>query len=132
MHKINQRSRINTHHDFKPAHKLQSQPQKTIPRVKPMAKDLLHVLQSDKTLYSDNIIEFLVSLYEEMDFEKARVRLVESVEQVLPKDYFLCDKVDEFASQARLGLFYIYCRIHQSVNITTIAEKIGMTPVRTI
>merc|ERR1719343_1362346 len=41
-------------------------------RLKNMAKDLVHVLVQDRENYKDPLTEFLVSLYQEMDFEKAQ------------------------------------------------------------
>jgi|ERR1712085_127263 len=51
--------------------------------------------------------------------------------EILNKDYFLCDPHNSEAilNNARLAIFQIYCRTHQSVDIATIAEKMGLDPL---
>jgi len=98
-------------------------------KVKHMSKDLLHVLTQDRDRYTDPLVEFLLALYQDMDFEKARNELANVA--VLQQDFFLCEKAEYFRTQARMGIFYIYCRIHQCVDIETIADKMDMSAVHT-
>ena len=56
-----------------------------------MKKDLLHVLGQEREHYTDPLIEFLLALYNDMDFEKAKQMCTE-MSHVFEVDYFLEDK----------------------------------------
>jgi translation initiation factor 3 subunit E len=94
-------------------------------KLKQMTKDIIHVLNQDKCLYSDPLTEFLLSLHQDMDFDMAKQKLQEA-QEMIKTDFFLCANEETIVSNSRLAIFSIYCRIHESVDISTIAEKMGM------
>ncbi|CAD7936876.1 unnamed protein product [Amoebophrya sp. A120] len=95
-------------------------------KLKPMLKDLIHVLNQDKQNYADPLTEFLLALHQDLDFETAKKKLDE-LQIACNNDYFLWgDNLTVILANARLAIFSIYCRIHQSVDISTIADKMSM------
>merc|ERR1712156_844214 len=76
--------------------------------------------------YSDPIIDFLICLQNKFDFEQAQVKLQESV-QVLQSDYFLHEYAEDYTEHGRILMFEMFCKIHQKISISTIAEKLSMT-----
>jgi len=88
-------------------------------------KDLVKVIQQEGYTYGDPITEFLEALYVNFDFEDAQVKL-RNCEKVLTTDFFLVGCKDEFIENARLFIFETYCRIHQCINISMLAEKLNM------
>lgn len=95
-------------------------------KLKSMTKDLIHVLSQDRANYSDALTEFLLALHHDMNFELAKTKLKEAA-VLASSDYFLWDNVDQILSNARLAIFSIYCRIHQSVDIETVSSKMDMS-----
>lgn len=102
-----------------------------------LLKDLIKVIQQEQYCYKDPITEFLECLYVNYDFEGAQMKLREC-EQVILNDPFLGKHVeegnfvtvplrDEFLENARLFIFETYCRIHQCIDISTLAEKMNMS-----
>lgn len=102
-----------------------------------LLKDLIKVIQQEQYCYKDPITEFLECLYVNYDFEGAQKKLREC-EQVILNDPFLGKHVeegnfvtvplrDEFLENARLFIFETYCRIHQCIDISTLAEKMNMS-----
>jgi translation initiation factor 3 subunit E len=89
-------------------------------------KDLLRVIQQEGYTYNDPITEFLDALFVQFDFEAAQQKLREC-EKVLANDFFLAAFHEEFIENARLHIFETYCRIHQCVDISMIAEKLNMS-----
>lgn len=96
-------------------------------KLKGMTKDIIHVLKQDECLYSDALTEFLLSLHQDMDFDVAKEKLTKA-QEMIKIDFFLCSNEEAIMSNARLGIFSTYCRIHESVDINTISEKMGMSP----
>eukprot|EP00927_Polykrikos_kofoidii_P071037 TRINITY_DN67374_c0_g1_i1.p1 TRINITY_DN67374_c0_g1~~TRINITY_DN67374_c0_g1_i1.p1 ORF type:complete len:480 (-),score=91.97 TRINITY_DN67374_c0_g1_i1:217-1656(-) len=94
-------------------------------RVKHLTKDTVRILSQESRAYSDPITRFLVSLYEDINFDEAQHALREC-EIVFCGDYFLRQYWNEFNENARLLVFESYCRIHQCINIAMIAEKLNM------
>jgi len=88
-------------------------------------KDLIKVIQQEAYTYRDPITEFLECLFGNFDFEGAQQKLREC-EKVLLNDFFLVACRDEFIENARLFIFETYCRIHQSIDIGMLAEKLNM------
>lgn len=88
-------------------------------------RDLVKVIQQESYTYRDPITEFLEALYVNFDFEEAHVKL-RQCDQVLQSDFFLVATRNEFIETARLYIFETYCRIHQKIDITMLAEKLGM------
>jgi len=90
-----------------------------------VVKDLVKIIQQETYTYSDPITEFLEALYVNFDFEDAQKKLREC-EKVLMNDFFLVAYRDEFVENARLFIFETYCRIHQCIDITMLAQKLNM------
>ena len=91
---------------------------------KGLFKDLIHIIKKE-TSNGDPIIDFLQSLYIQYDFQLAQEKLREC-EVALENDYFLVACKDEFMEHARLNIFETYCRIHQTIDIKMLAEKLNM------
>lgn len=94
---------------------------------KHMTKDLVHVLIQDRHAYSDPLTEFILALHGSMDFDAARQHFFD-FQQMAAQDFFLWDNHEILSTNARFGIFWIYCRIHRSVDIACVAEKMGMQP----
>ncbi|CAL5066398.1 unnamed protein product [Urochloa decumbens] len=101
-----------------------------------MLNELISVIQQEQRSYKDPITEFLECLYVKYDFDSAQQKLMEC-EQVIMNDPFLGKRIeigncitvplrDEFFENARLFIFETYCRIHQCIDISVLAEKLNM------
>eukprot|EP00041_Stephanoeca_diplocostata_P010358 m.164917 g.164917 ORF g.164917 m.164917 type:complete len:459 (-) comp18117_c1_seq1:244-1620(-) len=88
-------------------------------------KDLVRVIQQESYTYRDPITEFLECLYVNFDFDGAQQKLREC-ETVLENDFFLVHSREEFIDSARLFVFETYCRIHNTISISMLAEKLNM------
>ncbi|ONK61471.1 uncharacterized protein A4U43_C08F30260 [Asparagus officinalis] len=105
-------------------------------RKRNMLKELIKVIQQEQHSYKDPITEFIECLYVNYDFEGAQNKLREC-EEVILNDPFLGKRIedgnfatvplrDEFLENARLFIFETYCRIHQCIDISMLAEKLNM------
>ncbi|XP_005180844.1 eukaryotic translation initiation factor 3 subunit E [Musca domestica] len=90
-------------------------------------KDLIKVIQQESYTYRDPITEFLECLYVNFDFEGARLKLHEC-QTVILNDFFIVACLNEFVEDARLMIFETFCRIHQCITISMLADKLNMTP----
>lgn len=90
-------------------------------------KDLVKIIQQESYTYRDPITEFLECLYVNFDFDGAQQKLREC-ETVLVNDFFLVACIDDFIENARLFIFETFCRIHQCISISMLAEKLNMKP----
>ncbi|KNC53291.1 eukaryotic translation initiation factor 3 subunit E [Thecamonas trahens ATCC 50062] len=88
-------------------------------------KTLVTVIQQESYSYSDPITEFVCSLYVDFDFDLARAKL-HACEDVLRSDFFLVACFDDFLANARLFIFETYCRIHQNIDLSMLADKLDM------
>lgn len=88
-------------------------------------KDLIRAIQQESYEYSDPITQFLECVFVNYDFDGAQQKLREC-EEVLDNDFFLAVVKEEFMENARLFIFETYCRIHQSISIALLAERLGM------
>ncbi|MEQ2170804.1 Eukaryotic translation initiation factor 3 subunit E-A [Goodea atripinnis] len=50
------------------------------------------------------------------------------VMQVLVNDFFLVACLEDFIENARLFIFETFCRIHQCISISMLADKLNMSP----
>ncbi|KAL4617132.1 eukaryotic translation initiation factor 3 subunit E [Arapaima gigas] len=55
------------------------------------------------------------------------VKRCASLFKVLVNDFFLVACLDDFIENARLFIFETFCRIHQCISISMLAEKLNMT-----
>ncbi|XP_031561936.1 eukaryotic translation initiation factor 3 subunit E [Actinia tenebrosa] len=99
----------------------------TSKRRRTVLKDLVKVIQQESYTYRDPITEFLECLYVNFDFDGAQTKLREC-ETVLVNDFFLVACLDDFIENARLFIFETFCRIHQCISISMLAEKLNMSP----
>ncbi|EDW77090.1 uncharacterized protein Dwil_GK22114 [Drosophila willistoni] len=90
-------------------------------------KDLIKVIQQESYTYRDPITEFLECLYVNFDFEGARLKLHEC-QTVILNDFFIVSCLNEFVEDARLMIFETFCRIHQCITISMLADKLNMKP----
>lgn len=88
-------------------------------------KELIRAIQQESYEYSDPITQFLECVFVHYDFDGAQQKLKEC-EAVLDNDFFLAAYKEEFIENARLFIFETYCRIHQSISISLLAERLGM------
>lgn len=91
-----------------------------------LLKDLVRVIQQETYTYRDPITEFIECLYVHFDFDGAQRKLREC-ETVLYNDFFLTACLDDFIENARLFIFETFCRIHNCISISMLAEKLNMT-----
>jgi len=97
----------------------------TNPRRRNVIKDLVRVIQQERHSYSDPITEFVECLLVRYDFDSAQERL-QQCEKLLATDFFIMGAKDNFIDNARLFIFETYCRIHQCIDITMLADKLNM------
>lgn len=90
-------------------------------------KDIIKVIQQESYTYRDPITEFLECLYVNFDFEGARLKLHEC-QTVILNDFFIVACLNEFVEDARLMIFETFCRIHQCITISMLADKLNMNP----
>merc|ERR1711909_118850 len=88
-------------------------------------KDLIKVIQEESYTYRDPITSFIEDLYVNFDFKGAQQKLREC-ETVLFNDFFLVACLDDFIENSRLMIFETFCRIHQCISISMLAEKLNM------
>lgn len=90
-------------------------------------KDLVKVIQEESYTYQDPITSFIEDLYVNFDFNGAQQKLREC-ERVLDNDFFLVACLEDFIENSRLMIFETFCRIHQCISISMLAEKLNMNP----
>uniref|UniRef100_A0A8C1IAQ0 Eukaryotic translation initiation factor 3 subunit E n=1 Tax=Cyprinus carpio TaxID=7962 RepID=A0A8C1IAQ0_CYPCA len=88
---------------------------------------LIHWSLFESYTYKDPITEFVECLYVNFDFDSAQKKLREC-EAVLVNDFFLVACLEDFIENARLFIFETFCRIHQCISISMLADKLNMTP----
>eukprot|EP00397_Hematodinium_sp_SG-2012_P020749 GEMP01021398.1.p1 GENE.GEMP01021398.1~~GEMP01021398.1.p1 ORF type:complete len:515 (+),score=94.86 GEMP01021398.1:58-1545(+) len=96
-------------------------------KFKHLMRDIVTVIHSEADNYSDPITNFLLALYVHMDFDDAQLQL-QNCKAVCEVDFFLSDHYPTLLENARLLIFESYCRVHQYIDITMIAEKLSMEP----
>ena len=94
-------------------------------------KDLVKVIQEESYTYRDPITSFIEDLYVNFDFKGAQQKLREC-ETVLFNDFFLVACLDDFIENSRLMIFETFCRIHQCISISMLAEKLNMGTGKTM
>merc|ERR1711978_245565 len=88
--------------------------------------DLVKVIQEESYTYRDPITSFIEDLYVKFDFDSAQQKLREC-EAVLNTDFFLVACLQDFIENSRLMIFETFCRIHQCISISMLAEKLNMS-----
>merc|ERR1712080_801656 len=90
-------------------------------------KDLVKVIQEESYTYKDPITPFIEDLYVNFNFDGAQQKL-RQCEEVLESDFFLVSCLNDFIENSRLMIFETFCRIHQCISISMLAEKLNMNP----
>jgi len=90
-------------------------------------KDLIKVIQEESYTYQDPITSFIEDLYVNFDFDGAQ-RKLRDCEKVLNNDFFLVACLDDFIENSRMMIFETFCRIHQCISISMLADKLSMSP----
>merc|ERR1711972_958144 len=65
-------------------------------------------------------------LYVNFDFDGAQQKL-RDCETVLVNDFFLVACLDDYIENSRMMIFETFCRIHQCISISMLAEKLNMS-----
>ncbi|KAG7027648.1 Eukaryotic translation initiation factor 3 subunit E, partial [Cucurbita argyrosperma subsp. argyrosperma] len=105
-------------------------------RRRPQFKDFIKVIQQEQYSYNDPITQFLTCVYVNYDFDGAQKKMREC-EEVILNDPFLGKRLeegnlstvplrDEFLETARLFVFETFCRIHQRIDMSVLAEKLNL------
>merc|ERR1711973_137708 len=89
--------------------------------------DLVKVIQEESYTYRDPITSFIEDLYVKFDFDSAQQKLREC-EAVVNTDFFLVACLQDFIENSRLMIFETFCRIHQCISISMLAQKLNMKP----
>jgi translation initiation factor 3 subunit E len=90
-------------------------------------KDLIKVIQEESYTYRDPITSFIEELYVNFDFDGAQSKL-RDCENVLINDFFLVACLDDFVENSRMMIFETFCRIHECITISMLADKLSMSP----
>merc|ERR1719217_1803271 len=72
--------------------------------------------------------KYFEAIHTHANFEQAQARLADCA-TVLDADFFLSNSEELFLKSARLVLFEAYCRIHERIDLTSLAEKLGMEQI---
>ncbi|KAM9494970.1 LOW QUALITY PROTEIN: eukaryotic translation initiation factor 3 subunit E-B, partial [Clarias gariepinus] len=103
---------------------------KDVRKRRQVLKDLVKIIQQESYTYKDLITEFVECLYVNFDFDSTQKKLRfvdDSSKGVLVNDFFLVACLEDFIENARLFIFETFCRIHQSISISMLADKLNMT-----
>lgn len=92
-----------------------------------MLRDLVLIVEQEKTYYSDPITELLECLYLSFDFERA-LAILSKCERVLKIDYFLTGLKQDFVDNARTLIFETHCRLNSKINLSMLCSKLDTTP----
>jgi translation initiation factor 3 subunit E len=92
-----------------------------------MAKALVRLLTPDVLAQRDPFVVFLHALLVKFDFEAAQLVIADCCDAIAT-DFFLSNMVspDLFVTSARGFLFDVYCRVHQRINLRTLAKEVHM------
>jgi len=88
-------------------------------------KDLVKVIEEESYTYRDPITSFIEDLCINFNFKGAQKKLREC-ETVLANDFFLCGCQEDFRENSRLMIFETFCRIHQCISISMLADQLNM------
>jgi len=96
-------------------------------------KELVQLVEQESLNFSDPITRFVYALYSKFDFKAAEKELASAV-AVLDEDYFVSmaplspDGIslkDRFLEGGKLAICEAYCKIHSTIDIGMMAEKLG-------
>jgi hypothetical protein len=88
-----------------------------------MVPDLVKIINGERGVYSDDITNFISSLYS-MDFLTAK-KCLHSSKQTFENDYFLKTLYDHYFTSANSILFKIYTRIYCNIKVSSLSHFLG-------
>ena len=88
------------------------------------ARELARVLEQEAAAFSHPATRFLLALHSEHDFEAALAHLA-AAEAAVRQDFFLQGLAATYGEKARALVFRSYCRIHRSLDLALLQEKLG-------
>jgi len=104
------------------------------PRRRDKMRDIVKVISIERQNFSDPITLLLEDLHVDghhdvgANFELAQQRL-KGCAIVLHHDFFLSNSEELFLRASRLVLFESYCRIHERIDLSSLADKLGMEQI---
>lgn len=93
-----------------------------VKRRRTQLKELVKIIALERYEYKDPVTEFLHNLYNECDFDAARLCLQQCQDEILKQDFFLHSISDDFVYNARVLMFEVYTHIHSIVEISALAD----------
>ena len=88
-------------------------------------KEVISLIQQEAYNYSDPLTRFMEALFVSFDFDGAQQTLAEC-RKVMEYDFFLEGFLDAFFQNARHLIFETYCKIHQRIDFSSLAQKLTM------
>lgn len=89
-------------------------------------REVLLQISLTSYLYSDSITLFLVSLFENFDFDEAQNKLIEC-QELIKYDFFLQIFMKRFIKESRVLICEMYCTINRRIDLHMLAEKLQFT-----
>ncbi|SBT71599.1 eukaryotic translation initiation factor 3 subunit E, putative [Plasmodium malariae] len=86
---------------------------------------IMNTLNLLKPKYTDSFTSLLVSIFTDYDFNMAQ-KCIAQIGSLCEQDVFLFKLKPYIEEQSRFIIFETYCRIHKSINIDMIANKINL------
>jgi translation initiation factor 3 subunit E len=96
-----------------------------------VVRSIVSILRQEAGNHSDPITEFLVSMYQDFDFDTASDKL-KRAQQLMGSDFFLMFIKGQFTPNARQLMFDTVCRIHKRINTSKLAAYLGLDDEKTI
>ena len=96
------------------------------PRRKVLLRDLLNEIQNIGYLYTDPILGFVESLYDNFDIDLTQQKLKETL-IVMKNDFFLCSHAQKFADVAKMLICEMFCTMYSTINLQELATKLELS-----
>ena len=96
------------------------------PRRKVLLRDLLNEIQNIGYLYTDPILRFVESLYDNFDIDLTQQKLKETL-IVMKNDFFLCSHAQKFADVAKMLICEMFCTMYSTINLQELATKLELS-----
>ncbi|SBT35997.1 eukaryotic translation initiation factor 3, subunit 6, putative [Plasmodium ovale wallikeri] len=86
---------------------------------------ILNTVNMVKSKYTDSFTSLLISIFTDYDFNMAQ-KCIAEIGFLSSQDVFLYKLKPYIEEQSRFIIFETYCRIHKSINIDMIANKVNL------
>ncbi|SCQ16385.1 eukaryotic translation initiation factor 3 subunit E, putative [Plasmodium ovale] len=86
---------------------------------------ILNTVNMVKSKYTDSFTSLLISIFTDYDFNMAQ-KCIAEIGFLSSQDVFLYKLKSYIEEQSRFIIFETYCRIHKSINIDMIANKVNL------